>query len=180
MKINQKRYTHIIVGAGSAGCLLANRLTSRAQNSVLLIEAGAWDDGFWLKLPVGYYKTMNNQKVSRHFACEPSEGSGGRSINWPRGCVIGGSSSINGLIFIRGQHQNFDDWAALGNHGWSYTEVLPYFRRLENFNGEDSQFHGRHGEFQVSKLRNHHPDCSAWLDAAHQYGLPLNDDFNAA
>ena len=179
MQINQKRYTHIIVGAGSAGCLLANRLTSRAQNSVLLIEAGAWDDGFWLKLPVGYYKTMNNQKVSRHFACEPGEGSGGRSINWPRGCVIGGSSSINGLIFIRGQHQNFDDWAALGNHGWSYNEVLPYFRRLENFNGEHSQFHGRHGELQVSKLRNHHPDCSAWLDAAHQYGLPLNDDFNA-
>jgi len=179
MNIFHKRYTHIIVGAGSAGCLLANRLTSRPQNKVLLIEAGAWDDGFWLKLPVGYYKTMNNPKVSRHFACEPGDGSGGRSINWPRGCVIGGSSSINGLIFIRGQHQNFDDWSALGNHGWSYNEVLPYFRRLESFNGGDSQFHGKHGELQVSKLRNHHPDCTAWLNAAHQYGLPLNEDFNA-
>ena len=174
-----RRYTHIIVGAGSAGCLLANRLSSQAQNSVLLIEAGAWDDGFWLKLPVGYYKTMNNPKVSRHFASEPSKGSGGRSINWPRGRVIGGSSAINGLIFIRGQQKNFDDWAALGNDGWSFNEVLPYFRKLENFNGEDSQFHGQHGELQVSKLRNHHPDCTAWLDAAQQFGLPLNDDFNA-
>ena len=174
-----RRYTHIIVGAGSAGCLLANRLSSQAQNSVLLIEAGAWDDGFWLKLPVGYYKTMNNPKVSRHFASEPSEGSGGRSINWPRGRVIGGSSAINGLIFIRGQQKNFDDWAALGNDGWSFNEVLPYFRKLENFNGEDSQFHGQHGELQVSKLRNHHPDCTAWLDAAQQFGLPLNDDCKA-
>lgn len=176
---SDRRYTHIIVGAGSAGCLLANRLSSRAQNSVLLIEAGASDGGFWLKLPVGYYKTMNNPRVSRHFASEPSKGSGGRSINWPRGCVIGGSSSINGLIFIRGQQKNFDDWAALGNDGWSFNEVLPYFRKLETFNGKNSQFHGQHGELQVSTLRNHHPDCKAWLDAAQQFGLPFNDDFNA-
>lgn len=179
MHMDSKRYTHIIVGAGSAGCLLANRLSSRPKNRVLLIEAGDWDNGFWLRLPVGYYKTMNNPKVSRHFATEPSEGSGGRSINWPRGRVIGGSSSINGLIFIRGQHQNFDDWAALGNDGWSFNEVLPYFRKLENFNGGASQFHGHHGELQVSKLRNHHPDCVAWLEAAQQYGLKSNDDFNA-
>ena len=174
-----QRYTYIIVGAGSAGCLLANRLSSQPENRVLLIEAGSWSNSFWLKLPVGYYKTMNDPSVSRHFATEPSKGSGGRAINWPRGRVIGGSSSINGLIFIRGQHKNFNDWAELGNDGWSYRDVLPYFRKLENFSGGNSQFHGQHGEFQVSKLRNHHPDCEAWLSAAQQYGLTLNQDFNA-
>ena len=110
MDFGEVKFTHIIVGAGSAGCLLANRLSAKVSNRVLLLEAGDWDGGFWLKLPVGYYKTMNNPEVSRHFATEPSVGSGGRSINWPRGRVIGGSSSINGLIFIRGQHKDFDDW----------------------------------------------------------------------
>ena len=117
---NVQSFTHIIIGAGSAGCLLANRLSARPNNRILLIEAGGWDNGFWLKLPVGYYKTMNNPNVSRHFATEPSTGFDGRVVNWPRGRVIGGSSSINGLIFIRGQHENFNDWASLGNKGWSY------------------------------------------------------------
>ncbi|MGI9476210.1 MAG: GMC family oxidoreductase N-terminal domain-containing protein, partial [Hyphomicrobiaceae bacterium] len=106
-------FTHIIVGAGSAGCLLANRLSERATNNVLLVEAGGWDRSFWMKLPVGYFKTMTNPRVSHRFATEPHAGVAGRSIEWPRGRVIGGSSSINGLVFIRGQRENYDRWAEL-------------------------------------------------------------------
>ncbi len=173
-------FTHIIVGAGSAGCLLANRLSARPENNVLLAEAGGWDKDFWLKLPVGYFRSINNPSVSRHFATTPCEGTAGRSIDWPRGRVVGGSSSINGLIFIRGQKDTFDDWAALGNRGWSAADVLPYFRRLESFAGPPSQYHGSHGELQVSQLRNDHPHCDAWLRAAKQLGLSQNNDFNGA
>ena len=125
MDLSTASFTHIIVGAGSAGCLLANRLSAQAKNKILILEAGDWNNDFWLKLPVGYFRSINNPKVSRHFATTPSMGSGGRSIDWPRGRVIGGSSSINGLIFIRGQKDNFDNWAKLGNAGWSYDDVLP-------------------------------------------------------
>lgn len=178
MDLSTSSFTHIIVGAGSAGCLLANRLSAQAKNKILILEAGDWDNDFWLKLPVGYFRSINNPKVSRHFATMPSTGSGSRSIDWPRGRVIGGSSSINGLIFIRGQKDNFDNWAKLGNAGWSYDDVLPYFRKLENFSGPMSQYHGNYGEIQVSQLRNNHPHCAAWLEAATETGLSRNDDFN--
>jgi len=178
LTIDKQTFTHIIIGAGSAGCLLANRLTARAENKVLLIEAGNWDRDFWLKLPVGYFRSINNPAVARHFATEAGPGTAGRSIVWPRGRVIGGSSSINGLIFIRGQKENFDRWAALGATGWAYDDVLPYFRKLEQFAGPPSQYHGHHGDVQVSMLRNNHPHCAAWVAAAQQMGLPKNDDFN--
>ncbi|MFY0611575.1 MAG: FAD-dependent oxidoreductase [Hyphomicrobiaceae bacterium] len=171
-------FTHIIVGAGSAGCLLANRLSARPTNNVLLIEAGDWDRSLWMKLPVGYFKTMVNPNVSHRFATEAHEGTAGRAIDWPRGRVIGGSSSINGLVFIRGQRENFDRWSELGATGWSFDDVLPYFRRLESFAGGPSQLRGSHGELQVSELRNDHPYCDAWTDAGVQYGLPRNEDFN--
>ena len=180
MKPSDRKFTHIIVGAGSAGCLLANRLSARAENNVLLVEAGGWDQDFWLKLPVGYFRSINNPSVSRHFATTPCEGTAGRSIDWPRGKVVGGSSSINGLIFIRGQKDTFDEWSALGNRGWSSADVLPYFRRLESFDGPPSQYHGSHGELKVSQLRNNHPHCDAWLRAAKQLGLAQNNDFNGA
>ena len=146
MDLSLASFTHIIIGAGSSGCLLANRLSANLKNEVLILEAGGWDNNFWLKLPVGYFRSINNPRVSRHFATKPSEGTAGRSIDWPRGHIIGGSSSINGLIFIRGQRENFDKWEKLGNKGWSYEDILPYFRKLENFSGPKSQYPGNVGD----------------------------------
>lgn len=171
-------YDYIIVGAGSAGCVVANRLSADPSCRVLLLEAGGSDRNFWLKLPVGYYRTIYNERFSRLFKTEPGEGTGGRSIVWPRGRVIGGSSSINGLIFIRGQHEDFDDWERLGANGWSYRELLPYFRRYERYRGGESQYHGGLGEFEVSDLRNDNPASAAWVDAGVEFGLPRNPDFN--
>jgi choline dehydrogenase len=173
-------YDYIIVGAGSAGCVVANRLSADASCRVLLLEAGGSDRNFWLKLPVGYYRTIYNERFSRLFETEPGEGSGGRAIVWPRGRVIGGSSSINGLIFIRGQHEDFDDWERAGATGWGYRALLPYFRRYERYRGGDSQYHGGLGEFEVSDLRNENPASRAWVEAGVEFGLPRNPDFNGA
>jgi choline dehydrogenase len=160
--------------------VVANRLSADPACRVLLLEAGGSDRNFWLKLPVGYYRTIYNPRFSRLFVTEPNEITGGRAIVWPRGRVIGGSSSINGLIFIRGQHEDFDDWERLGANGWSYRDVLPYFRRYERYRGGESQYHGGLGEFEVSDLRNNNPASTAWVDAAAEYGLPRNQDFNGA
>ncbi len=173
-------YDYIIVGAGSAGCVVANRLSADPACRVLLLEAGGSDRNFWLKLPVGYYRTIFNERFSRLFRTEASEGTGGREIIWPRGRVIGGSSSINGLIFIRGQHEDFDDWERVGASGWSYRELLPYFRRYERYRGGDSQYHGGFGEFEVSELRNNNVASAAWIEAGVEFGLPRNTDFNGA
>jgi choline dehydrogenase len=172
-------WDHIIVGAGSAGCVLANRLV-RAGRRVLLLEAGGPDRSFWLKLPVGYFRTIFDSRFSRLFETEPQAETGDRRIIWPRGRILGGSSSINGLLYIRGQHADYDDWARSGATGWSYREVLPYFKRSERFDGPASDYHGVEGELGVSALRNDDPSCMAWLEAAQQFGLPANPDFNAA
>ncbi|MBN8986768.1 MAG: GMC family oxidoreductase N-terminal domain-containing protein [Rhizobiales bacterium] len=171
-------YDYVIVGAGSAGSVLANRLSADPAHRVLLLEAGGQDKSFWLKIPVGYFRTIYDERFSRIFQTEPCEGSGGRAIAWPRGRVLGGSSSINGLIFIRGQHEDFDEWERLGGTGWGSRAVLPHFRRIERYNGAASQYRGALGELDVSDLRNDHPDCRAWIEAAVQYGLPRNPDFN--
>ncbi len=171
-------YDYIIVGSGTAGSTLANRLTADGQTRVLLLEMGGHDRRFWLKLPVGYFKSIYNGRVSHLYRSEPDEGIAGRRMDCPRGRVVGGSSSINGLIFIRGQHQDFDDWEAMGATGWGYRDVLQSFRSIERYDGPPSQYRGAHGPLGVSDLRNDNPACRDWLDAARSYGLPDNPDFN--
>ena len=178
-KLNQG-FDYIIVGAGSAGCVLANRLSADPACRVLLLEAGGPSQGFWLRLPVGYFRTINDTRFSWQFGVEPQAETGHRAMVWPRGKVLGGSSAINGLLYIRGQRADYDDWAALGAAGWSYREVLPYFKRSERYQRGASEFHGDAGELGVSDLRNDHPYCEAWLQAAAQAGHPLTPDFNGA
>lgn len=177
---NPVEYEYIIVGGGSAGCVLANRLSADPAIRVLLLEAGGEDTNFWLKLPVGYFKTIYDSRFSRIFEAEGGSHAGGRTIKWPRGRILGGSSSINGLIYIRGQHQDYEDWARSGATGWDYASVLPFFKRSEHYAGQDSPFHGKGGELGVSELRNNHPLCERWVQAAQEMGLPQNNDFNGA
>lgn len=174
-----EEYDYVIVGSGTAGSTLAARLSEDAGCQVLVLEAGGSDSNFWLKLPVGYFRSLYNSKVSRLFKGKPDPGIAGRQMDIPRGRVVGGSSSINGLIYMRGQHADFDDWEELGASGWCFHDVLPYFRSVEAYEGTKSQFRGSMGPLGVSDLRNDNALCEAWLEAARQSGLPDNPDFNA-
>ena len=173
-------FDFVIVGAGTAGCVLANRLTADGRNSVLLLEAGPRDRYPWIHIPIGYAKTMFHPTLNWGFYTEPEPQMNGRKVYWPRGRTLGGSSSINGLIYIRGQREDYDQWAALGNPGWSYRDVLPYFRKLEhNVRGAD-EFHGDDGPLWASDIEGRHPLIEAFIAAAAELGIARNDDFNGA
>jgi len=171
-------YDYIVVGAGSAGCVLANRLSADVDKRVLLLEAGGRDRSPWIHVPVGYFKTLHNPNTDWCYKTEPDPGLNGRSIDWPRGKTLGGSSSINGLIYIRGQSQDYDHWRQLGNAGWSFEDVLPYFKRAENQERGADDYHGADGPLTVSDMRFESVICDAFIAAAEEIGIPRNNDFN--
>ena len=173
-----ENFDFIIVGAGSAGCVLANRLTENPKNKVLLIEAGGRDSNPWIHIPVGYYKTMHNPEVDWCYKTEPDETMANRSIPYPRGKTLGGSSSINGLLYIRGQEQDYNIWRQLGNKGWSWKDVLPYFIKSENQERGKNDYHGDNGPLSVSDPRIKLDLLERFMDAAEEKGIPKIDDFN--
>ena len=171
-------FNFIIIGAGSAGCVLANRLSENPNNKILLIEAGGRDSYPWIHIPVGYYKTMHNPKTDWCYKTEPDETMENRSIPYPRGKTLGGSSSINGLLYIRGQEQDYDIWRQLGNKGWGWNDVLPYFLKAENQERGKSEFHNIGGPLSVSDQRIKLPILDAFMNAAEEVGIPKVNDFN--
>jgi len=171
-------FDYVVVGAGTAGCVLANRLSASGHHRVLLLEAGGRDRNIWIHIPLGYGKLFSNGKVNWLYSTEPEPGLNNRRVIQPRGKVLGGSSSINGLLYIRGQPEDFDHWRQLGNAGWSFEDVLPYFRCAEDQERGADTLHGVGGPLAVSDVSEPHPLCEAFIDAAEQAGYPRNDDFN--
>ncbi|HYC44420.1 MAG TPA: GMC family oxidoreductase N-terminal domain-containing protein [Burkholderiales bacterium] len=175
-----REFDFIIVGAGSAGCVLAHRLTASGQHSVLLLEAGGEDKDPWIHIPLGYGKHFRNPKVNWLFTSEADEKTGSRSILQPRGKVLGGTSSINGMVYVRGQREDYDEWRDLGNAGWGYADVLPYFRKAEDNQRGADEYHGVGGPLTVSDPTDKHPMCEAFFAAAEACGYPRNPDINGA
>ena len=177
--MENQTFDYVIVGAGSAGCVLANRLSADGKHSVCILEAGGKDVHPFLHIPAGFMKTLTNASVNWLYSSEPSEWTGGRRIAAPRGKTLGGSSSINGHIYNRGQRVDYDGWAQRGNRGWGYADILPYFKRTERKQGEgDDTFRGREGGLTVTDNHWKHPLCEAFMDGAVSLGIPRNPDYN--
>jgi choline dehydrogenase len=173
-------FDYIIVGAGSAGCVLANRLTESGRHRVLLLEAGGEDRNMWIHIPLGYAKHFTNKKINWLYQTTPGAEWVKRPILQPRGKVLGGTSSINGMVYIRGQREDYDHWRQLGNTGWSYEDVLPYFRKAEDQQRGADDYHGVGGPLAVSDVYETHPLAEAYIEAAVEAGYPRNPDFNGA
>ncbi len=180
LSTDTSEFDYVIVGAGSAGCVLAHRLSADGKNSVLLLEAGPRDTNLWIHVPLGYGRLFKEKTVNWMYQTEPEPGLDGRSVFQPRGKVLGGSSSINGLLYIRGQHEDYDRWRQHGNHGWGYDDVLPFFRKAEDQQRGADDFHGAGGPLPVSDLGHPDPLSAAFITAAAETGLPKNPDFNGA
>jgi choline dehydrogenase len=170
----------VVVGAGSAGCVMAARLTEDPACKVVLLEAGGHDTNRWIHIPLGFGKTFADPSVNWCYETEPDPGANGRAIFWPRGKVLGGSSSINGMVYIRGQHEDFDLWRQMGCTGWSAADVLPYFKRAEHQVRGPDEWHGVGGPLVVSDVPDKHELCEAFIQACNELGYPTNPDFNGA
>ncbi len=171
---------YVIVGAGSAGCVLANRLSANPDAKVVLLEAGGPDRSPFIHMPAGYRQLMLSGAVDWGYRTVPQKHAGNRSFQWPRGKVLGGSSSVNGMVYIRGHPSDFDHWAQLGNRGWSWSDVLPYFKRSEGWELGEDEFHGGSGPLRTTRVKEFHPLAKAWLEAGVQAGYPRNPDVNGA
>jgi len=176
--MSQKVADYLIVGAGSAGCVLANRLSADPSIKVILLEAGGSDINPWIHVPVGYFKTLHNPKTDWCYKAQPDPGLNGRAIDWPRGKTLGGSSSINGLLYVRGQKEDYDGWAQRGNRGWGYDDVLPLFKRSESYEKGEDEYHGADGGLSVSMIRAKSDISQAFIEAAMEMGVPRNYDYN--
>ncbi len=174
----QLQFDYVVIGAGSAGCAIAARLSEDPAVTVALIEAGGRDRNLWIHIPVGYFKTMHNPAIDWCYRTAPDPGLNGRSIEWPRGKVLGGSSALNGLLYIRGQAEDYDHWRQLGNAGWGWAEVLPFFKLSERQERGADALHGGDGPLAVSNMREHRARCDQFIEAAVAAGIPRNDDFN--
>jgi len=173
-------YDYIVVGAGSAGCVVANRLSTDPSNRVLLLEAGGKDTNPWIHIPVGYFKTMHDPTLDWCYVTHPDPGIAGRQLQWPRGKVLGGSGSLNGLLYVRGQREDYDRWQELGNTGWGFDDVLAYFKKSEDQENGADDYHGVGGPLKVSNLRLRREIADRFIAAAEESGIPRNPDYNGA
>jgi len=173
-----EQFDYIIIGAGSAGCVLANRLSTNPSIRVLLLEAGGKDTNPWIHIPGGYFKTMHKPNTDWCFKIEKDPGLNNREMNFPRGKTLGGSSSINGMLYIRGQSNDYDYWRQLGNVGWSWEDVLPYFKKSEDNQQGENKFHGVGGPLAVEKMRASFKVLDLFMEAAEEFGYPKTSDFN--
>src|ERR1700694_5560998 len=171
-------FDYIVVGAGTAGCIVANRLSADPRNRVLVLEAGGQDNWIWFHIPVGYLFAIGNPRSDWMFKTEPENGLNGRALNYPRGKVVGGSSAINAMIYMRGQAADYDHWRQMGLAGWGWSDVLPFFRKSQDHFAGESEFHGAGGEWHVDVPRLRWDLLDAFAQAARESGIPPTEDFN--